>query len=159
MMSWNCWQPKAVSPRIMFNSTERSDLRMSIRGAQRDPVSLVVCTCVCLSVCVWRTPLSTFLSIQSLHLVIIISVCWTLGLQRWKTEVPVLQKLIAEWRKERCRQMIIAHMCVIWQAQGGVGTQMISTKARLGGSRAGERNLDMKTGKAPVSGTDCTPVA
>lgn len=36
---------------------------------------------------------------------------------------------------------------------------MISTKARLGGSRAGERNLDMKTGKAPVSGTDCTPVA
>lgn len=64
MMSWNYWQLKATSPRIMFDATEKSGPRMNTQGAQRESVCEFVCvwatvyTCMCLCVYVWSTHLS-----------------------------------------------------------------------------------------------------
>lgn len=75
------WKQKAISPRITFNSTESSGPGMSIRGAQRESMSITVWTYVCIHMYQLH-PLPFIYPSSCLYLSIHVSlsaVSWALG--------------------------------------------------------------------------------
>lgn len=145
MMSWNCWQLKAVSPRIIFNNIESLTLGWGSLWAW---LFAYVCSCMGM----WKVLLYPLFYLSNyLHLFIPSAsfLCAGHWAQYWgyKDErqrfLSSRSSLCSEGEKEvNTRTYAIRQI-----SQGAVGTQMKITKARLGGSGAGESDRVWKQEK------------